>query len=78
MVRKARERYEQYKLEILETGPDFRLFVSNEAYCKPGPPKIEEDLVDSLGGPMDLVYVRPGYQKVYFASCFVFRKVIEL
>ncbi|KAF8335514.1 P-loop containing nucleoside triphosphate hydrolase protein [Amanita rubescens] len=58
MVRKARERYEQYKLEILETGPDFRPFVSHEGYCKPGPPKIEEEPVDSLGGPMDLMYVQ--------------------
>jgi len=77
MVRKARERYEQYKLEILETGPDFRPFVSHEAYCKPGPPKIEEDLVDSLGGPMDLVYVRQVIKKCVSCPALFFVKSLN-
>ena len=51
MVRKARERYERYKWDILETGPDFRPFVTHEGFFMPDP-------VNSLGGPMDLTYVR--------------------
>ena len=56
-VRKARERYEKYKWDILETGPDFRPFVTHEGYAMPGL-RWNEDPVSSLGGPMDLTYVR--------------------
>lgn len=77
MVRKARERYEQYKLEILETGPDFRPFVSHEAYCKPGVPRDEEVPVDSLGGPMDLMYVRQVIKKCVSCSAILFSQVID-
>ena len=71
MVRKARERYEKYKLDILETGPDFRPFVTHEGYLKPGVPTKEDEPVGSLGGPMDLTYVR---QVIKECVRFVFRK----
>ena len=73
MVRKARERYEKYKWDILETGPDFRPFVTHEGYAKPGLPRDEEDPVGSLGGPMDLTYVR---QVIKECVHCVFRKDI--
>lgn len=57
MVRKARERYEQYKSDIIETGPDFRPFVTHVGYIKPGLPGDDDERVGSLGDPMDLTYV---------------------
>ena len=70
MVRKARERYEQYKWDILETAPDFRPFITYGGYVIPGPPR-NEDSVGSLGGPMDLMYVRKVIKECVH---FVFRK----
>ena len=70
MVRKARERYENYKWDILETGPDFRPFVNHVGYVMPGLPR-NEDPVSSLGAPMDLTYVR---QVIKECVHFVFRK----
>jgi len=66
LVRKARYRYEQYKAEILATGPDFRPFVTHEEYIKPELPtneKNENEPVGLLGGPIDLTYVRQVIKK---------------
>jgi len=58
LVRRARHRYEEYKADILATGPDFRPFPTHDGYIKPGLPKNESEPVGSLGDPIDLTYVR--------------------
>lgn len=64
LVRKARHRYEQYKADILATGPDFRPFITHEEYTKPGLPTNENESVGPLGtSPIDLTYVRQVIKK---------------
>ena len=73
LVRKARHRFEQYKADILATGPDFRPFVAHEEYMKPGLPQNEHEPVGRLGGPLDLTHVRKVIKK---CVSFVFRRDI--
>ncbi|KAF8624573.1 hypothetical protein AX15_005805 [Amanita polypyramis BW_CC] len=59
MVRRARERYARYKIDIVKTSPDFRPFVHHHHYAKPSRLTGEEDdQHDSEVQPMDLTYVR--------------------
>lgn len=57
LARKARERYEQFRLDILKTTPDFRPFVNYQEYTKPALP-VDEERSNTLARPMDLIYVR--------------------
>jgi hypothetical protein len=67
LARKARERYEKYKYDILTSSPDFRPFVNCHEYRKPGMPNDEDISVHSSAAPMDLGYVRKIVKK-----CVVF------
>ena len=58
LIRKARERYERFKLNILGTSPDFRPWANYQEYTKPSLPTDEEKHSYTLASPIDLRYVR--------------------
>ena len=59
LVRLARERYRQFKDDILRTSPDFRPFITFDEYRRPDVPVGVVDKPDSYRTPpMDLEYVR--------------------
>jgi hypothetical protein len=70
LTRKARERYERFKLDILGTGPDFRPWANFQEYTKPPLPTDEEKCSNTSASPMDLRYVRKiARQYVFFGPC---------